>query len=224
MAMMDRFTKRAKQVLVDAKYEAQRFDHAYIGTEHLLLGLIHNYGIAGDVLRDLGIELQRARSAVEFVVGRGAHPSGEVTQLTVSAKKVIEYAADEAYKLNHQYVGPEHLLLGLITKGEGVASGVLEILGVERKQVAQAVFTHIGIDDAEQRATAATILNLEQGPRSAMNLQPSQRSSLMWLLLAALGAALVYITRLQRALQAAQQRGDTYRDLVAELDQHKDKS
>ncbi len=93
MARMDRFTKRAKQVLVDAKYEAQRFDHTYIGTEHLLLGLIPSYGTAGDVLRALNIDLPRARSAVEFGVGRGAHPSGEVTELTVSAKKVVEYAA-----------------------------------------------------------------------------------------------------------------------------------
>jgi ATP-dependent Clp protease ATP-binding subunit ClpA len=175
------------------------------------------------VLRDLGVDLQRARSAVEFVVGRGAHPSGEVTELTASTKKVIEYAADEAHKLKHHYVGPKHLLLGLSRQGQGVASGVLEILRVERQQVAQAVFTTIGVGDAEQRAAATTFLDLKQGSHSVMDLQPSQRSPSVWLIFAALGGALVYITRLQRALQAARQRGDMYRDLLAELDQQ-DKS
>jgi ATP-dependent Clp protease ATP-binding subunit ClpC len=216
MAMMEHFTKCAQQVLVNAKYEAQRFDHAYIGTEHLLLGLIHSHGIAGDVLRELGVELQRARSAVEFVVGRGAHPDGEATELTASARKVLEYALEEAHKLNHHYVAPEHLLLGLSRKGEGVASGLLEILGADRKHEAQAVFAHMGSDNAEQRAAAITRLDA-QPTRSIMNTQP-QRNIITWLLAAAVSAALVYITRLQRALQAARQRGDTYRDLLGELD------
>lgn len=224
MAMMNRFTKRAKQVLTDASEEARRFNHSYSGTEHLLLGLIRSENIAGEVLRELGVDLQRARSAVEFVVGRGAHPSGEVTELTVSARKVLEYAMEEAHKLNHHYVGPEHLLLGLVRKGEGVASGVLDILDVSLEQVAPRVFAKMGIDDAEQRAAATTFLDRKQRSRSAMHLQPSQRSSITWLLIAALGGALMYITRLQRALGAAQQRGDTYRDLVAELDQQKNKS
>ena len=97
-----------------------------------------------------------------------------------------------------------------------MASGVLELLGTQHKQVAQAVFTHMGIDDAEQRAAAIARLDAQQ-THSNMNTQP-QRNPIVWLLAAALGAALVYITRLQRALVAARQRGDTYRDLVGELD------
>jgi ATP-dependent Clp protease ATP-binding subunit ClpC len=222
--MIDRFTKRAKQVLTDASEEARRFNHWYIGTEHLLLGLIRSESITGEVLRELGVEVQRARSAAEFVVGHGEHPSGKVTELTVSARKVLDYALEEAHKLNHHYVGPEHLLLGLSRQGEGVASGVLEILGVRLEHVAPRVFAKMGLDQAAQRPAATPFLDSKQGSRSAMNLQPSPRRPITWLLLAALGSALVYITRLQRALQAAQQRGDTYRDLVAELDQQQDKS
>lgn len=222
MAMMDRFTKRAKQVLVYGQEEACRFQHSYIGTEHLLLGLIRSDGIAGKVLAELGVDLPRARSAVEFVVGRGAHPSGEIIELTVSAKKVIEYATEEANKLHHQYVGPEHLLLGLVRVGEGVASGVLDILGVGLPQIAPAVYRHMGIDEETQRTL--TTMSHKQGSRSAMSLRSSQRSPLMWLLAAALGVALVYIVRLQRTLQAARRRGDTYRDLFAESDQQQDES
>ncbi len=134
--------------------------HAYSGTEHLLLGLIRSENIAGDVLRELGVDLPRTRSAVEFVVGHGEGASDYMLELAASARKVLEYAMEEAHKLNHHYVGPEHPLLGLITKGEGVASGVLEILDVERKQVAQAVFTHMGID-AEQRAAAIARLDAQ---------------------------------------------------------------
>lgn len=223
MAMMDRFTKRAKLVLVDAGEEARRFNHTYIGTEHLLLALIRDDAIAGFVLRELGVELPRARSAVEFVVGHGEQRASEVPQLTASAKKVIEYALEEARKLNHHYVGTEHLLLGLLVKGEGIASGVLEMLGVERKQLAQTVFSKMGIDQAEQRAVATTFLDTQQGSRSVTYPQNRpQQNRITWLLAAALGAALVYITRLQRALVAARQRGDTYRDLAGDLDRKQD--
>jgi len=137
MGLLDKFTKRAKQVLSLAQEEARNFNHPYVGTEHILLGLIRDQeGVAGKVLDDLGVKLQQARSAVEFIVGHGegAQRTDEA-ELTARAKKVIEYAVEEARKLNHHYIGTEHLLLGLVRNGEGVARGVLEIMGVSLEQI-----------------------------------------------------------------------------------------
>ena len=132
----DRFTKRTKQVLQYATEEARAFNHPYIGTEHILLGLIReDGGVAAQVLNDLGVKLSQARHAVEFIVGMGEGPARQELDLTARAKKVIEYAVDEARRLNHHYVGTEHLLLGLVRNGEGVATGVLDILGVSLEQV-----------------------------------------------------------------------------------------
>jgi ATP-dependent Clp protease ATP-binding subunit ClpC len=132
----DKFTKRAKQVLQLATEEARAFNHPYIGTEHLLLGLIREgEGVAAHVLDDLGVKLAQARHAVEFIVGVGEGPSRQDQDLTARAKKVIEYAVDEAKRLNHHYIGTEHLLLGLVRNGEGVATGVLDIMGVSLEQV-----------------------------------------------------------------------------------------
>ena len=142
MGSMDRFTKRAKQVLIYAQEEARHFNHPYVGTEHILLGLIRDQeGVAGNVLDDLGVKLAQARSAVEFIVGHGEGTGrgDEQEELTASAKKVIEYALEEGRKLNHHYVGTEHLLLGLVRKGEGVAAGVLEIMGINLEQVRTSV-------------------------------------------------------------------------------------
>ena len=123
----DRFTERARQVLSFAQEEAQRFQHHYIGTEHLLLGLVRdNEGVAAKVLANLGVDLNKVRSAVEFIIGRGSRIVLNEGGLTPRAKKVIELAVDEARRLNHHYVGTEHLLLGLIREGEGIAAGVLE--------------------------------------------------------------------------------------------------
>ncbi|GCE08192.1 hypothetical protein KDAU_55210 [Dictyobacter aurantiacus] len=123
----ERFTKRARHVLTLAQKEAQHFRHNYIGTEHLLLGLIgEEGGIAAEVLRNLGIEAEQVRQAVEAIIGRGERiVIGEIF-LTPRAKKVIELAMDEAKRLNHQYIGTEHILLGLVREGEGVAAKVLE--------------------------------------------------------------------------------------------------
>src|SRR5271157_2865418 len=127
----DKFTERARKVLSLAQEEAQRFQHNYIGTEHLLLGLVREgEGVAAKVLSNLGVELNKVRSAVEFIIGRGDRiVLGEIG-LTPRAKKVIELAVDEARRLNHHYIGTEHLLLGLVREGEGIAAGVLESLGV----------------------------------------------------------------------------------------------
>ncbi|WP_448543510.1 ATP-dependent Clp protease ATP-binding subunit [Roseiflexus sp.] len=132
----DKFTKRAKQVLQIATEEARAFNHPYIGTEHLLLGLIREgEGVAARVLDELGVKLVQARHAVEFIVGHGEGAPRQDLELTARAKKVIAYAVEEAKRLNHHYIGTEHLLLGLVRNGEGVATGVLDILGVSLEQV-----------------------------------------------------------------------------------------
>lgn len=132
----DWFTKRARHVLTLAQEEALRFQHNYIGTEHLLLGLLREErGVAAQVLKDLGIEVDQVRHAVEAIIGRGERiVVGEVT-LTPRAKKAIELAVDEARRLNHRFVGTEHLLLGLIREGEGIAADVLKSLGLQLEQV-----------------------------------------------------------------------------------------
>src|SRR5690348_7003532 len=132
----EKFTERARKVLSLAQEEAQRFQHNYIGTEHLLLGLVREgEGVAAKVLANLGVELNKVRSAVEFIIGRGDRiVLGEIG-LTPRAKKVIELAVDEARRLNHHYIGTEHLLLGLVREGEGIAAGVLESLGVNLEKV-----------------------------------------------------------------------------------------
>jgi ATP-dependent Clp protease ATP-binding subunit ClpC len=132
----DKFTERARRVLTLAQEEAQRFNHNYIGTEHLLLGLVREGdGVAAKVLNNLGVELSKVRSAVEFIIGRGEKsPTGDIG-LTPRAKKVIELAVEEARRLNHSYIGTEHLLLGLVREGEGIAFGVLESLGVSLERV-----------------------------------------------------------------------------------------
>ena len=127
----EKFTERARKVLTLAQEEAQRLNHNYIGTEHILLGLVReNEGVAVKVLSNLGADPDKVRGAVEFIIGRGERTvSGEIG-LTPRAKRVIELAVDEARRLNHNYIGTEHLLLGLLREAEGAASSVLESLGV----------------------------------------------------------------------------------------------
>ena len=132
----DKFTERARKVLTLAQEEAQRFNHNYIGTEHLLLGLVREgEGVAAKVLANMGVELSKVRSAVEFIIGRGDRMVMGEIGLTPRAKKVIELAVDEARRLNHHYIGTEHILLGLVREGEGIAAGVLESLGVSLDKV-----------------------------------------------------------------------------------------
>lgn len=127
----EKFSERARRVLSLAQEEAQRFNHNYIGTEHILLGLVRESdGVAAKVLASLNVELNKARSAVEFIIGKGEKATASEIGLTPRAKKVIELAVDEARRLNHHYIGTEHLLIGLLREGEGVAAGVLESLGV----------------------------------------------------------------------------------------------
>lgn len=139
----DKFTDRIKQVLLFAREEASHFNHNYIGTEHLLLGLVREKeGIAGQVLREagVGVDLTRVRSAVEFTIGRGEHTEiGDTINLTPHAKKAIEHAIVEARQLDDEVIDTEHFLLGLVGESEGIALGILESLGADlgkvRKQV-----------------------------------------------------------------------------------------
>jgi ATP-dependent Clp protease ATP-binding subunit ClpC len=132
----DRFTKRARRVLTLAQEEAQRLNHNYIGTEHLLLGLVReDNGVAVRVLRDLGVDPRQIRERVERTVGRGQRTLHGKLSLTPRTKRVIELAVDEARRLGHHYIGTEHLLLGLVREGEGVAVDVLKGLGVSLDKV-----------------------------------------------------------------------------------------
>jgi ATP-dependent Clp protease ATP-binding subunit ClpC len=136
MERFDKFTDRARKVLTLAQDEAQRFNHNYIGTEHLLLGLVREgEGVAARVLENMNVELPKVRTAVEFIIGRGDRPVVGEVGLTPRAKRVIELAIDEARRLGHNYIGTEHLLLGLVREGEGIAAGVLESLGVNLDKV-----------------------------------------------------------------------------------------
>ena len=132
----EKFSERARRVLTLAQEEARQFNHSYIGTEHLLLGLVREEeGVAAKVLINLGADLAKIRSAVEFTMGRGEKPSGSEIGLTPRAKRVIELAIDEARHLGHSYIGTEHLLLGLLREGGGVAVSILDSFSINVEQV-----------------------------------------------------------------------------------------
>ena len=159
MGPFDRFNDRAKRVLALAQDEAIRFNHNYIGVEHLLLGLVREgEGVAARALNSLGVELTKARTAVEFIIGRGdATISPSEITLSPRTKKVVELAIDEARKLGHSSVGTEHLLLGIAREGQSVGAGVLESLGVSLDQVRHQVIAVLGQQQPEMhRVTAAS--------------------------------------------------------------------
>ena len=138
--MFERFTDRARRVVVLAQEEARLLNHSYIGTEHILLGLIHEgEGVAAKALESLSISLEAVRSQVEEIIGQGgSSPSGHIP-FTPRAKKVLELSLREALQLGHNYIGTEHILLGLIREGEGVAAQVLVKLGADLSRVRQQV-------------------------------------------------------------------------------------
>src|SRR5436189_1014756 len=138
--MFERFTDRARRVVVLAQEEARMLSHNYIGTEHILLGLIHEgEGVAAKALESLNISLEAVRSQVEEIIGQGgSSPSGHIP-FTPRAKKVLELSLREALQLGHNYIGTEHILLGLIREGEGVAAQVLVKLGADLSRVRQQV-------------------------------------------------------------------------------------
>jgi ATP-dependent Clp protease ATP-binding subunit ClpC len=138
--MFERFTDRARRVVVLAQEEARLLNHNYIGTEHLLLGLLdEGQGVAAKALESLGVRLEAVRAKVEEVIGRGqGAPTGHIP-FTPRAKKVLELSLREALQFGHNYIGTEHILLGLIREGEGVAAHVLVSLGADFSRVRQQV-------------------------------------------------------------------------------------
>lgn len=158
--MFDKFTPRARQVVLLARKEADRFNHNYIGTEHILLGLVKlGQGVAVDVLREMGVDSETLWLEIERAVGSGPETKviGEVP-LTVKARRVIELALEEARQLQHSYIGTEHLLLGLIREGEGVAARVLANLGVDledtRKKVLEKLKAEYGAPSSPTAQTS----------------------------------------------------------------------
>jgi ATP-dependent Clp protease ATP-binding subunit ClpA len=138
--MFERFTDRARRVLVLAQEEARLLDHNFIGTEHILLGLIHEgEGVAAKALESIGISLETVREKVIETVGPAGSPATGSPEFTPRAKKVLEFSLREALQLGHNYIGTEHLLLGLLREGEGVAAQVLVGLGAELSRIRQEV-------------------------------------------------------------------------------------
>src|SRR5438270_1709184 len=155
--MFERFTDRARRVVVLAQEEARMLNHNYIGTEHILLGLIHEgEGVAAKALESLGISLEGVRQQVEEIIGQGQQaPSGHIP-FTPRAKKVLELSLREALQLGHNYIGTEHILLGLIREGEGVAAQVLVKLGAELTRVRQQVIQLLSGYQGKESAEAGT--------------------------------------------------------------------
>src|SRR5437588_3640824 len=157
MDMFERFTDRARKVMALANQEAQRFNHEYIGTEHILLGLVkEGTGVAANVLKNLDIDLRKIRLEVEKIVQAGPDmvTMGKLPQ-TPRAKKVIEYSIEEARTLNHNYVGTEHLLLGLLREHDGVAAQVLMNLGLKLEEVREEVLNLLGAGVENEEPAAA---------------------------------------------------------------------
>ncbi len=151
----EKFTGQARKVFSLAQEEAQRLNHNYIGTEHLLLGIVREGdGIAARVLDNLGVSLSKVRSAVEFIIGRGDGLVVGDPGLTPRAKKVIELTMDEARRLNNDHIGSKHLLLGLVRGGEGVAASVLGSLGVSLERVRLSVMNAVVEQASQTRLTA----------------------------------------------------------------------
>ena len=165
--MFERFTDRARRVVVLAQEEAKMLNHNYIGTEHILLGLIHEgEGVAAKALESLGISLDAVREQVQDIIGQGQQqPTGHIP-FTPRAKKVLELSLREALQLGHNYIGTEHILLGLIREGEGVAAQVLVKLGADLNKVRQQVIQLLsGYQGKEPAGVAAG--SGEQAPSGA---------------------------------------------------------
>jgi ATP-dependent Clp protease ATP-binding subunit ClpC len=155
--MFERFTDRARRVVVLAQEEARMLNHNYIGTEHLLLGLIHEgEGVAARALESLGVSLEAVRAQVEEIIGQGQQTLSGHIPFTPRAKKVLELSLRESRQLGHDYIGTEHLLLGLLREGEGVAAQVLVRLGADlnrvRQQVIELLHGHRGEEPADSAA------------------------------------------------------------------------
>jgi ATP-dependent Clp protease ATP-binding subunit ClpC len=179
--LFERFTDRARRVVVLAQEEARLLNHNYIGTEHILLGLIHEgEGVAAKALESLGISLEAVRSQVEEIIGQGgSSPSGHIP-FTPRAKKVLELSLREALQLGHNYIGTEHILLGLIREGEGVAAQVLVKLGADlsrvRQQVIQLLSGYSGPGSQGEKTSTSPGGSGEQAPSGSLVLDQFGRN------------------------------------------------
>ncbi len=173
--MFERFTDRARRVVVLAQEEARMLNHNYIGTEHILLGLIHEgEGVAAKALESLGISLEAVRQQVEEIIGQGQQaPSGHIP-FTPRAKKVLELSLREALQLGHNYIGTEHILLGLIREGDGVAAQVLVKLGADLNRVRQQVIQLLHGYQGKEPASAGT--SAESAPSTSLVLDQFGRN------------------------------------------------
>src|SRR5438105_213091 len=175
--MFERFTDRARRVVVLAQEEARMLNHNYIGTEHILLGLIHEgEGVAAKALESLGISLEAVRQQVEEIIGQGQQaPSGHIP-FTPRAKKVLELSLREALQLGHNYIGTEHILLGLIREGEGVAAQVLVKLGADLNRVRQQVIQLLSGYQGKEPAASGTGAQGEAAPSTSLVLDQFGRN------------------------------------------------
>jgi ATP-dependent Clp protease ATP-binding subunit ClpC len=175
--MFERFTDRARRVVVLAQEEARMLNHNYIGTEHILLGLIHEgEGVAAKALESLGISLEGVRQQVEEIIGQGQQaPSGHIP-FTPRAKKVLELSLREALQLGHNYIGTEHILLGLIREGEGVAAQVLVKLGADLNRVRQQVIQLLSGYQGKEPAAAGSSATGEAAPSTSLVLDQFGRN------------------------------------------------
>src|ERR1700674_281052 len=171
--VFERFTDRARRVLVLAQEEARLLNHSFIGTEHILLGLIHEgEGVAAKALESLGVSLEAVREKVEETIGlAGTAPTGS-PPFTPRAKKVLELSLREALQLGHSYIGTEHILLGLVREGEGVAATVLVSLGADLGLVRQKVIQLMSGYSEEEHSGDAESIESTSGSNPSSGLEP----------------------------------------------------
>jgi ATP-dependent Clp protease ATP-binding subunit ClpC len=166
--VFERFTEQARQVVVRAQDEAQELRHNYIGTEHLLLGVLQTDDGAGRVLLSLGVTADRARADVARIVGEGDKPISGQIPFTPRAKKVLELSLREARALAHDYIGPEHILLGLVREDEGIASQILRERGANADRVRDAVADALSVPRGALDAPATSQRLIAVRPRIAL--------------------------------------------------------
>jgi len=174
---LDRFTKRARRVLRTAQEEARRHRHTYIGTEHLLLGLVQEeHCVAVKVLRQLGVEPRELALTVERLIGEGSHPIVGTPELTTRTKRVIKHAVDEARLMGNHYIGTEHLLLGMVREGDGIAVDVLRGLGLDLEKIRQQT-TRVILENQARASQGSARPMLPSQQRRSSSSQPGQPQS-----------------------------------------------
>ncbi|MGZ0150584.1 ATP-dependent Clp protease ATP-binding subunit [Kribbella sp. WER1] len=213
--MFERFTDRARRVVVLAQEEARMLSHNYIGTEHILLGLIHEgEGVAAKALESLGISLEAVRSQVEEIIGQGQQaPSGHIP-FTPRAKKVLELSLREALQLGHNYIGTEHILLGLIREGEGVAAQVLVKLGADLNKVRQQVIQLLS--GYQGKETTAPTGSQGDAPSSSLVLDQFGRNYTQSAREAKLDPVIGRETEIERVMQVLSRRTKNNPVLIGE--------